>query len=253
MFKKIMIQTIYAGIFFCSVMAVSYAEEKKIKIGTGEWLPLTGEKLENGGSINKIAFEIFKQLGYQPEFFYNAWEKTIDKTAAGEYAVDSCMWKTKEREVKFLFPQQPVLDGRVVFLKRKGDTWSFKGMSSLAGKKVGIMPGYGYGDSFLAAQNFTRDESPDLPSMIKKLVAGQIDVTLEDESILNYFITKEMPELAQKLELDSTPILRTPCYLTVSKKIPDAQVLADGIDSQLKKMKADKSYQQILKHYGLVK
>ncbi len=253
MFKKIMIQTICAGIFFSGVMTASYAEEKKIKLGTGEWLPLTGKKLEHGGPINKIASDALTQLGYQPEFFYNAWAKSIENVAAGEYAVESCMWKTKEREENFIFTKQPILDGRVVFLKRKGDGWTFKGMNSLAGKKVGIMPGYGYGDSFLAAQNFTRDESPDLPSMIKKLVAGQIDVTLEDESILNYFITKEMPELAQKLELDSTPILRTPCYLTVSKKIPDAQVLADGIDSQLKKMKADKSYQQILKYYGLVK
>jgi len=248
-----MIQTICAGIFFSCVITASYAEEKKIKIGTGEWLPLTGEKLENGGPINKIASDVLTQLGYQPTFFYNHWEKSIENVAAGEYAIESCMWKTKEREANFIFTKQPILDGRVVFLKRKGEAWTFKGVNSLAGKKVGIMPGYGFDDSFMAAKNFIRDESPDLPSMIKKLVEGKIDVTLEDESILNHYITKVMPELSQKLELDSTPILRSPCYLTVSKKLPDAQALADGIDGQLKKMKADKSYQQVLKHYGLVK
>jgi len=76
----------------------------------------------------------------------------------------------------------------IKFIKRRGDPFEYHGLGSLTGKTVGIVKGYGYGDEFLNATNFTRPEVAHTLQNIKKLALGRIDLTLEDEVVARWVI-----------------------------------------------------------------
>jgi polar amino acid transport system substrate-binding protein len=241
-----------AVLFFCAALS-AYAEDTRvIRIATGEWEPFVGSKLVQGGPVNEIAKEILAQMGYKAEFTFAPWNRVTQMLDDGIADVSSCTWRSKEREQAMLFGE-PVTNGDVVFIKRKGDPWSYKNLGSLTGKKVGIIDGYAYQKSFANAHNFFREESAGLPNVLKKLESGRVDIAIEDKNVLNHYLTQIDPTLSAKLEIDPHPIYSAPCYLGVSKKHPEALQLLKGMDAQLRKMKANGSYNQIMKSGGLVK
>lgn len=252
--KNRIISTLVTAVLTCLVTCnVSWAEDTAtIRIGSGEWAPFMGRQLDQGGPANHVVEELFKALGVRTEFIFQPWPNNYHMAKENKVDVISCSWKTAERET-FLLYGEPLLSGRVVFVKRKGDPWTFKGMASLNGKKVATLPAYGYGDQFMQASNFSREETTDLASALQKLAAGQVDLAIDDELVVHHYLSRVTPGLAGKLEIDTRPVLKFPCYLVVSKSAPNARDLLDKISGQLRKMKADGSYNNILRSDGLIK
>lgn len=246
-------RSLCVGLAWLGLSLVVQAQSlQTIRVGTGEWEPFTGKALAQGGPVNQIADELFKALGYKAEFSFQPWPTVYTMIGAGQLDVSSCAWKAKEREAVFLFGE-PVLDGKVVFVKRKGDPWTFNGFDSLTGKKVGTIAGYGYGHQFLNASNFIRQEYPDLSVALSRLADGSIDLTLDDEMVVTHHLTQKNPVLQKSITVDDKAILRFPCYLALSRSVPHAAELRAQMDRQIRRMKADQSIHKTLIFHGLKK
>ncbi len=111
------------------------------------WPPFVTEKssLGNGISIDLLKAAM-KTQGYEIDFKILPWSRALDEVSKGRIDLLPATWFTQER-TKFLLYSEPYLSNELTFIKRAGDPFEYSGLSSLDGKVVGIVRGYGYGDA----------------------------------------------------------------------------------------------------------
>jgi polar amino acid transport system substrate-binding protein len=141
---------------------------------------------------------------------------------------------------------EPYLNNSIKFIKKKGSTFDYSGLESLTGKSVGIVRECGYGDDFLSAKNFKRPEAKNLISNIRKLIAGRIDLTLEDEIVAKTIIAKEQPDLLDKIEFSNTDYSTNALYVTSGLANAKHKELIEAFNKGLAEIKKNGAYDTIL-------
>ncbi|SCK18475.1 ABC transporter substrate-binding protein [Vogesella sp. LIG4] len=193
----------------------------------------------------QIVRAAYATQGYDIEMHFVPWARAINAVKDGEYDILPNAWWTQERTA-FLLYSAPYLKSEIKFIKRKGDPFEYRGLESLNGKTVGIVRGYGYGDAFLKATNFTRPEVATVMQNIKKLLLGRIDLTLEDEIVVRSIIKHDAPELQQLIEFTQNPLSIQELHVTSGLKNPRHQAIVDAFNKGLAIIKANGTYDKIL-------
>ncbi|WP_255561854.1 transporter substrate-binding domain-containing protein [Zooshikella harenae] len=150
-------------------MLTSVCFDEKITAAGDPWPPFLSPDLPDQGLSVAIVTEAFKREGYDLSMNFVPWARAIDGVKKGSYDILVSTWWTEER-TKFLLYSDPYLENQIKFIKRKGDNFEYNGLASLDGKKVGIVRGYGYGDDFMNATNFTHHETSNLIKNLKNLL-----------------------------------------------------------------------------------
>ncbi|MCL9783019.1 transporter substrate-binding domain-containing protein [Vibrio sp. S4M6] len=214
------------------------------------WPPFVVEKsdLGNGISIDLLTAAM-KTQGYEVKFKILPWSRALDEVSKGRVDLLPATWFTQER-TDFLVYSDPYLENELKFIKRAGDPFEYTGMSSLDGKIVGIVRGYGYGDSFLKATNFRKPEAGDLVSNLKKLLAKRIDLTLEDRLVA--LSVMEKAGLNQDdFAFTKEALSKNPLHVTSGKANPNSQKYIDAYNKGLAEIKSNGTFDAILSKYGI--
>ncbi len=185
------------------LLSFSLHAEKIIAAGD-PWPPFLDPNQAKKGIIVEIATAAFASQGYELEMHFVPWARAIKGVKNAQYDLLLATWITEERK-NFLKFSDTYLSNNLRFIKRKGDKFEYAGIPSLTGKSLGVVRDYGYGDDLLTATNFRRPETKDFISNVRKLVAGRIDLAIEDEIVAKAIILKEQPELMDKIEFVTTP------------------------------------------------
>lgn len=154
-------------------------------------------------------------------------------------------WLTEER-TKFLIFSDPYLNNSLKFIKKKGSKFEYSDLKSLTGKSIGVVRGYGYGDTFSSADNFKRPEANYFIGNIKKLIAGRIDLTLEDEIVAKAIIAKEQPELLDKIEFSKTAYSTNALHITSGLANPRHKEFIEAFNKGLIEIRKNGEYDKIL-------
>lgn len=170
------------------------------------WAPFIDQNHPEIGVATDLVSSIFKRAGYQTSTTIEPWSRTLEGTAIGVYDVIIGAWHTPEREKYFLF-SDPYLFNEIRFIARRGNTFAYAGMNSLAGKTIGVVQGYAYGDEFDKSQIFNRVGRDDLLQNLKLLNQGSIDLTLADQWVLRYQLANFLPSA-----IEATQIVEPPCH-----------------------------------------
>ena len=214
-----------------------------------EWAPFTGSKLENQGLAVEITKAAYKTQGVDIDIAYFPWARALKGVKEADYDFIVAIWKTEER-AEFLNMSQPYLENKIAFIKNKGDSFEYEGLESLNDKDVAVSRGYGYGDAFLSATNFRRPESNNLLKCIKKLVAGRVDLTLEDEVVSRYELKNNAPELLEKIEFTNNALSSNSVYLASSLGHSKNKMIIERFNKGLQVIKENGTYAEIMKRYG---
>lgn len=124
-------------------------------------------------------------------------------------------------------------------------------MESLNGKTVGTIRGYGYGDAFLTAPHFKREETSDLISNTRKLIAKRIDLTLEDEIVARVRLAQENPDLLNEISFTRNALSRNTLHITVGLKNPRHKEIVAAFNKGLAEIKKNGVYARIMESYGI--
>ncbi len=225
-------------------------DENILTAAADPWPPFIDPDNPTQGFSMEIIRAALKTQGYKVEMEFVPWARAENGVVHGEYDILPPTWRIDEREKVLLF-SDPYAYNEVKFLKRKGDPFEYTGMESLTDKTVGTIRGYGYGDAFLSATNFTRDETGDLLQNIQKLLAGRIDLTLEDEIVAITRISAYDEALLQHLEFSENSIQRHGLHIAVGLKNPRHEEIVNAFNTGLAAIKADGTYARIKKNYGM--
>ena len=224
--------------------SVSIQAEKITAVGN-PWPPFLDPAQSKKGIINEIATAAYATQGYEVEMSFVPWARAIDGVRNATFDILLGTWLTEERTKTLMF-SEPYLNNSIRFIKRKGSTFDYSGLESLTGKSIGVVREYGYGDEFLSANNFKRPETKDFIGNIRKLIAGRIDLTLEDEIVARATIAKESPELLNKIEFTKTDYSTNALYVTSGLANAKHKELIEAFNKGLAIIKQNGEYDKIL-------
>lgn len=210
-----------------------------------DYAPYSGDNLPGYGFSNDLTVQVMKRMGYTVQVTVMPWNRALEAVKAGEYDILPTVWYNKDRE-SFLKYSEPFAVNRLVFVHRADQPFEFHSLDDLKGKTVGTVFGYAYDPNFLSSNLFKREEVKDIVLNLKKVAAGRIDLTLDDELVLKYLIQTQAPDLQSKLALTKGALTENKLYVAFSRKRPDADKLAADFNKGLAELKADGTYAKIL-------
>jgi polar amino acid transport system substrate-binding protein len=159
--------------------------------------------------------------------------------------------KTAEREQKYLFPKEPLLEQDFVVFVRAGSPLAFKGnVGELANVRLGIVNTVSYGAIFDAAAArgvFRRLEvAQTYEANFRKLLAGRMDA-LVSSRIMGAATLKRLNAL-DKVKVTGPPIETTQSYLVFNRQTVAPAVALD-FDQTLGAMRRDGTLRKIRDKY----
>lgn len=241
-------------IFLCTLFLIVFTINatntgKTIVAVADPWPPFVDKENPTDGLSLEIIRAAFKTQGYEVKMEYVPWARALNGVKDGTYDIIPDAWFTVERKKFFLFGE-PYVANELKFIKRKGDPFEFDTLQSLEGKLVGTVRGYAYGDEFLQSQDFKREEVVDLMLNIKKLIAGRIDLTIDNEIAVIALIKQVDPSLLLEIEFVKTPLSRDFVYIMAGLKNPRHKEIIKAFNNGIAKIKANGTYNKICEKYG---
>lgn len=227
------------------LICIASVQAEKITAVGDPWPPFLDPNQASKGIISEIATAAYATQGYELEMTFVPWARAIAGVKNASFDLILGTWLTEER-TKFLMFSDPYLNNSLKFIKKKGSDFEYTGLESLTGKSVGVVRGYGYSDDFISADNFKRPEANRFIGNIRKLVAGRIDLTLEDEIVAKATIAKEQPELLDKIEFSKTAYSTNALYVTSGLANSKHKELIEAFNKGLAEIKKSGEYDKIL-------
>ncbi|MCP5324923.1 MAG: amino acid ABC transporter substrate-binding protein [Oceanospirillaceae bacterium] len=236
------------ALLLCLCCFTSLARADAISIAAIDWEPFSGKNLPDGGFAVALCRTLLKNAGYESNVYFVPWTRALKGTESGTYQVNAAVWYAKDRAAYMLY-SEPYTVNKLVFVSRSDTPFQYKGLSSLRGKRIGVGQDYAYPQEILHAPDVRFDEAIDDEQNLRKLFSGRIDLTLGDELNLRYEARK-LNQRSDVFYFDKTPLDEKPLYITVSKAMPNAEKVLADLNRELAKMKANGSFDALLKQYG---
>ena len=226
------------------------AQADTITAAGDPWPPFLDPDHPQQGVAITIAREALKTQGHDLEFTFVPWARALDGVKTGDFDVLIGTWWTQER-TEFLMYSEPYLTNQIKFIKRKGDPFEFEGLDSLAGKTVGTVRGYGYGDDFANTDSFTRSPAARLITNVRKVANDRLDLALEDELVARSLIAKEDPALIEKVEFTENALSSEGLHVTSGLANSRHAMIIEAFNKGLETIKANGTFDRILKENDL--
>lgn len=238
------------------MVATAFAQSKgSISIAGEKWAPYNNYVLDKTkpGFMFEIVEAVLKKNGYSFTYKETPWARAVVDAQTG--AADALMTADKLTAVGFTFPDEPMGFSVTKFYTKKDSAWEFKGLGSLATKKVGILNGVSYGDAFdkyVTANPSSFDVisgSDAVQRSFQKLDAGRIDAYLEDSAVAGYFFqqNKQMGTYKESGTLEGGVEM----FLAFSPKFAKGKEIAALMTDGVRQMRKSGELKTILDKYGV--
>lgn len=232
-----------------SLMLLPLASHAQTVTGAQDpWPPFVQEGNPPGISV-EVVTEAMKTQGYDFQMKIMPWARSIDDVKNGNTDLLIGTWYTEERSAYLRYSDHYAVN-QVKFITNASDTFEYTGMDSLTGKSVGIVRGYGYGDEFLTATHFSRPEANDIANNLRKLKAGRIDMTLEDE-IVALSQMKKAGLNASDFRFTENALSENKLHVTSGIANARSEELINAFNKGLAEIKANGTFDAIMKKYGV--
>ncbi|SMG50567.1 substrate-binding periplasmic protein [Dethiosulfovibrio salsuginis] len=243
--KRVFVLALLSLVF---VASSCWGADKVVTAVGDPWPPFGDPEKQSKGLAVEIAEAAMKTQGYRFEMSFMPWARAEDGVKKGTYDFLLYVWVTEARK-STMFYSEPYGENRLVFIKPKGSNFEYNGVGSLKGLTVGVVRDYGYGDEFMNAKGFNREAAPDFMTNAKKLAAGRIDLTVEDEVVASSLLMGT--DLADKIAFTENALSVEPLHVTSGLANPRHKELIEAFNRGLEEIKKDGTYDLILGHYGL--
>ena len=223
---------------------------QKLRLVADGWPPFTDSTLVNGGLATDIVSTALARAGYASEFEQVPWARAMLGIGEGRYDVLVNAWYAEERTRIGQFSAEYLLN-RVCFLKRKDETIQFDSLEQLRAYPIAVVRGYAYTKEFDDDQLMQKVPVHNFAMAVRMLAADRVKLTLEDEYVARYYLARESPKVRNAVEFVPKPLGENSLHILVSLKNPEHEQIVAGFDREIAAMKADGSYEQLLKAHGM--
>ena len=190
--------------------------------GPPNYLPMSFVD-KTSGHPTGVSYDIVKLLGERLsvpiKIFPNLpWRRALVYLNSGELDILVAIYKTPEREEKYLFSVPYHQNAAHIFV-RKDRFFNFKGLNDLLGKTGEVPMGDSFGsvfDTFVKEHNLRIEYAPTKTQRFKKLLLGRSDYVIQDK--LDGLIYIRQNFLSDKIIILPKAISFTKVHFAISKK-----------------------------------
>ena len=222
-------------------------------VHSGKWPPYADAGLPQQGLAVDLVTTALKRAGYTPVVNIDSLDRILEGGKLGVYDVFATPWFSEERN-QYLYYSEPYLESYIRFIKKKGKDFKYESSADLKGMMIGTVADYAYDETFNQSRDLIKISERNLIQNLLKLTQGRIDLTLDDELVLQYEINQYMPNSMAELELLPKPLAVRGIHIGVSRENPDHEKIAADFNKAIADMKKDGSYDLIVsKHHIYIK
>lgn len=214
------------------------------------WPPFTDQRLANNGLAVDLVSTALRRRGHTVEYVEVPWARVLRGLQQGDYDVIVAAWYSTERSQYGLY-SDPYLVNRIRFLRRAGMPIKYSGLDSLRPHSIAVVRGYSYDPAFDAAQGLSKVPVLEFAMGARMLAAGRVQLTLEDELVAQYHLSRDLQEIRDAVEFVEAPLSENGLHILMRRSHPLHRQIVAEFDSELAAMREDGSYREIFRRYGL--
>jgi polar amino acid transport system substrate-binding protein len=177
------------------------------------------------GVYPALIAEAFSRAGLAVKLHAVPWKRALAESEAGMGGIGG-IYMNEQRLMNYDYSDAIFVE-RIQAVIRKDKAFPFAGLSSLAGKRVGVLRGWSYGDAFdqaRAAGLFKAEEVDNDAQNLAKLKAGRIEVMIAGREGADASIA--LSDRPQDFLVLEPPLVETAAYLAFSKRLGKRDVIA---------------------------
>ncbi|VVO12340.1 hypothetical protein PS858_02951 [Pseudomonas fluorescens] len=226
------------------------AAAEKLRLVADSWPPFSDATLVNGGLATDIVSTALARAGYASDFEQVPWARALLGVGEGRYDVLVNAWYTEERTKLGQFSGEYLLN-RVRFLKRKDAPIEYNNLQQLHTYPIAVVRGYAYSPAFDEDVSLQKVPVHSFAMAVRMLAADRVKLTLEDEYVARYYLAREPAKVRNAVEFLPKPLSENSLHILVSLKHPHHEQIVAGFDREIAEMKADGSYERLMKEHGM--
>lgn len=226
------------------------AQAEKLRLVADAWPPFTDATLINGGLATDIVSTALARAGYASDFEQVPWARAILGVGEGRYDVLVNAWYNEERTRIGQFSGEYLLN-RVLFIKRKDAAIEYNNLQQLHTYPIAVVRGYAYSRAFDDDVSLQKVPVHSFAMAVRMLAADRVKLTLEDEFVARYYLSRESAKVRNSVEFLPKPLSENSLHILVSLKNPQHEQIVAGFDRAIAAMKADGSYERLFRQHGM--
>lgn len=225
------------------------AVARKLTIAAAETPPYTGKKLIGYGLLSDIATTALMRAGHAPRILFLPWKRALAKVKQGEADVILGVSKTYERR-KELFFSDCSWPRRLHFYAHAGHQIKYTTPQALCPRTLGLRRGSHLIEYFERFRCPPVKEVRSISQGIEMLARKRIDVFLESSKSVSYHLNNAQSAYRNMIERIDPPWKTQQIYIAFSKAVRDHALLAKQLDTTIKNMQKDGTFQALMKVHG---
>jgi len=232
------------------LLLVQDVAAEKLRLVADSWPPFTDATLVNGGLATDIVSTALARAGFASDFEQVPWARALLGLGEGRYDVLVNAWYSDERTQLGQFSGAYLIN-RVRFIKRKDAPIEFNNLQQLHTYPVAVVRGYAYSTEFDEDASVQKVPVHNFAMAVRMVAADRVKLTLEDEYVARYYLARESAKVRNAVEFLPKPLSENSLHILVSLKNPQHEQIVAGFDREIARMKADGSYERLLRQHGM--
>ncbi|VVP27004.1 substrate-binding periplasmic protein [Pseudomonas fluorescens] len=226
------------------------AAADKLRLVFDLWPPFTDDTLVNGGLATDIVTTALARAGFASGYQQVPWARALLGVGEGRYDVLVNAWYNEDRMKLGQFSGEYLVN-RIRFLKRKDTPLEYSNLQQLHTYPIAVVRGYAYSPPFDADTAMQKVPVHNFAMGVRMLAADRVKLTLEDEYVARYYLARESSKVRSAVEFLPKPLSENSLHILVSLKNPQHAQIVAGFDKAIAAMKADGSYDKLLRQHGM--
>ncbi len=232
------------------LLATPWALAKNLRMAGDAWAPFADVSLLNGGLCTDLVRTALARAGYTTEYEQVPWARALHGVGEGRYDVLINAWYTDDRTRIGQFSGE-YLTNRLRFLKRKTSDIEYQSLRQLHPYPIAVVRSYAYSPAFDSDASLKKVQVASFSTAVRMLVAGRVELTVEDEYAARFALGLEPDEVRNNVEFLPRSLSENGLHILVSLKNPDHEKIVADFNKAIAAMKADGSYDKLFKLHGL--
>ncbi len=229
------------------ILIVKFTHADIFTVATFEWDPFVNAQRPDSGISIAIIKATLESQGHEIKLVPMTWARALVMLEKNKIDILPAVWFSEER-AKIMEFSDSYASNRIVFIKNKSNDYEYNGLASLHNKTVGVVRDYAYGNEFLNDPQINLSVSNSLISNVKKVIAGRVNLTLEDEIVAKTIIP---PDLLKEVAFTQNALNEKPLYMTCSKSNEKCKAIITSFNQGLSIMKTNGQLDQLLSAPGV--
>lgn len=220
------------------------AQKDHLILASDVWPPFTNVEDEKSIAMD-IVKSALRNMDISVQFDIIRFGDVMSGIEASTYDGSAALWINDKRKESLVF-SDAYLNNQLILVGRSDSDVSAKSFSEIAGKSIGLVENYSYGDDVFKANSITVVNGKSDQQNLERLLAKKVDYILVDALLIQYLLNYQVNDVSNFLEIGQSPLIVKSLHFAIDRKIENADEIIAQFNKEIKAMIVDGSYHEIL-------